>query len=104
MGAGAGVERQLGALIEVVARGLRGIVPKQAHARLCHGPSALGHPRRPTFKQSVGTSTELPDDVPQVSLLMLLKANRRRDRRAYNRTQLFSRNWNASTLWAPCMT
>ena len=25
---------------------------------------------RPTFKQSVGTSTELPDDVPQVPLLM----------------------------------
>src|SRR6516165_12617340 len=34
MSAGAGIERQLGALVEVVARGMRGIVPKQAHAGL----------------------------------------------------------------------
>jgi hypothetical protein len=35
--------------------------------------SALGHPPRPTFKQSVGTSTGLPDGVPQAAVLMLLK-------------------------------
>src|SRR6266478_6397525 len=34
MGAGTCIERQLGALIEVVARGLRRIVPKQAHTGL----------------------------------------------------------------------
>ena len=54
------------ALLTFALRAVERVISDQSRTNR----EALGHPRRPTFKHSVGSSAELPDDVPPVPLLM----------------------------------